>query len=296
MSRLIFAALLGVSFSELAKAQEVPGRDLLEFPLGALARPHALATTPAASLWNPALGAPTGAYRTEVTGAMLETPTDQAVSGRIFGISRRINGRLVATASFASIGVSDIVRTDTDPQSLGAIPYETVVFSGGASTVLRSVQLGAAVRYRSGVADTERRGVIATDLGFVIPRVFDQPIRVAGGTCMLSLFGRKESATWSGAADAPIFRRDSTVEVRAGYGISATQRRGTEHLSFVSVAAGAVDGQVGLARRVAYGTYVDAMRLGLGLRYGGYRLGIARNDQTVSAGSSYQVILSSSFK
>jgi hypothetical protein len=296
MSRIIFAALLGVGFSRLAKGQEVPGRDLLQFPLGALAQPRALAATSAGSLWNPALGAPAGSYRTEATIATLKTPTEQAVSGRILGVSRRINARWVATASFASIGVSDLVRTDTDPQSLGEISYGTIVISGGASTLWRSMQLGAAVRYRSGVADTERLGVVATDIGFVVPRLFDRPIRIAGGTCMLSLFGRKESATWSAAVDGPIFRRDSTVVVRAGYGISATERRGVEHLSFVSAVAGAVDGQVGLARRVAYASYVDAIRVGVGLHYARYRLGIARDDQPSSTGASYQVVLSSSFR
>jgi hypothetical protein len=97
------------------------------------------------------------------------------------------------------------------------------------------------------------------------------------------------------AVDAPVIRRDSTTELRGGYGISRTHRRETEHYTFVSGRMSAVDAQVGLARTVAYGTYVDAMRLGLGLRYARYRIAIAREDSPVGIGASYQFLLSSVF-
>src|SRR5213592_2323289 len=56
VSRLIFAASIAVAFAGPLRAQSrvVPGRDLLEFPLGALAEAQPLATQFGAGFWNPA--------------------------------------------------------------------------------------------------------------------------------------------------------------------------------------------------------------------------------------------------
>jgi hypothetical protein len=54
MSRFIFGLAVSFILSRTATAQQVPGRDLLEFPLGTLAESPALTRQIAGGLWNPA--------------------------------------------------------------------------------------------------------------------------------------------------------------------------------------------------------------------------------------------------
>src|SRR4051812_32923541 len=56
-----------------AGAQRVPGRDLLDFPLGALAEPPVIASSDVA-LWNPANIIPAAGNRGRVGFAALQTP------------------------------------------------------------------------------------------------------------------------------------------------------------------------------------------------------------------------------
>ena len=65
MSRFIFAAL-GVLWVRGAAAQQVPARDLLEFPLGLAAEAAGLSSRMPAALWNPAATALPHAMRAEV--------------------------------------------------------------------------------------------------------------------------------------------------------------------------------------------------------------------------------------
>ena len=54
MSRFIFATLGSLVLTAAAAAQQVPGRDLFEFPLGLLAEAPALSMQMTGGLWNPA--------------------------------------------------------------------------------------------------------------------------------------------------------------------------------------------------------------------------------------------------
>jgi len=54
MSRFIFAALGSIVLAGPVAAQQVPGRDLFEFPIGLLAEPAALSAQMTGGLWNPA--------------------------------------------------------------------------------------------------------------------------------------------------------------------------------------------------------------------------------------------------
>ncbi len=293
---MIFAAFLGALSAGRAKAQEVPGRELLSFPLGALALPRTLAESSVGAFWNPASGVLDPGVKAELAFAGLTTPLEQGVDGRMVAGAMALHRGWVASASFATVGVSDIVRTETDPQTLGEIAYQTTVTSLSMARRWPAVQFGAALRYRTGTIDTEERGVVATDVGLVVPRLFDVPIRIAASTFMFAPTNRTESASYLASADAPLFQRDSSVTVRGGYAVTVTERRETEHYAFVSVRQRFVDAQVGLCRTVEFGTYVDAMRFGLGLRYGRYRIRIAREDGAAGIGASYQFLLSSVFR
>jgi hypothetical protein len=293
---MIFAALLGALAAGLAKAQEVPGRELLTFPLGALALPRPLPESTLGALWNPAAGVLGPGDKGEVGFSALTTPLEQGVNGRMVSGAMAFAHGWVGLASFAAVSVSDIVRTETDPQTLGEIAYQTSVTSLGVARGWSDVQVGAALRYRNGTLDTEHRGVVATDAGVTVSRLLGTPIRLAASTFMFAPTDRTESATYLTGIDAPIVRRDSAFTVRGGYALTVTERRSTEHYAFVSLTQRYVDAQLGLARTVEFGTYLDAMRFGLGLRYGRYRIRISREDGTAGAGGSYQFLLSSVFR
>ena len=52
----------------------------------------------------------------------------------------------------------------------------------------------------------------------------------------------------------------------------------------------------GLARQSAYGFSTTRLRLGLGLRYARYLVGVAREEGTAGLGSTYQFLLTTVFR
>src|SRR5215468_8995107 len=118
MSRFTFAALASVLVSAPAAAQRVPARDLLEFPLGLLADAPSLSTRMTASLWNPASRSSDSTVRADIGLAGLTTPQNQGAQLEMIGAKYLIRPGLSAALSFAQTSVSDIIRTETGPQSI----------------------------------------------------------------------------------------------------------------------------------------------------------------------------------
>jgi hypothetical protein len=295
MSRLIFVALASFVVTGAAAAQQVPGRDLLDFPLGLLADAPALSTEMPASLWNPAASSLTGDRKLEFGLTGLTTPQEQGVSLDMGGVSYRFRPSLTGSLSFAQASVADILRTDTDPQSLGGeISYGTTLLSAGLSTTRGRTSLGVAARYRWGALDTDRSGVLSMDVGTVVDRVAGTPVRVALSTFLLSP-SPKEDPTYLAAADVPLVRRDSTLEVRAGYSRSQTNDRGHEDYAFATSTFHELDLSGGLAQSTMFGHTNRRMRLGFGLRYAGYTVAIGRDDGAAGFPASYQFLLTRVF-
>src|ERR1043166_5050184 len=134
MSRFTFAALAVLALSRPAAAQQVPGRDLLDFPLGSLAEAPALSGRMTAGLWNPATSTLNPNVRGSVGVAALWTPQEQGVRLQMLAGEYRVRSGLTASLSLAQASVSDIFKTETDPQSFGdQIPYGTTLLSVGAA-------------------------------------------------------------------------------------------------------------------------------------------------------------------
>jgi hypothetical protein len=297
MSRLIFVALSSFVVTSAAAAQQVPGRDLLDFPLGLLAEAPALSTKMAAGLWNPATSVLTGNRKFDFGLAGLTTPQEQGVRLEMAGLSYRLRPSLTGSLSFAQASVADILRTDANtPQSLGAeIPYGTTLVSAGLSTSRGNTSLGIAARYRWGALDTDRSGVPSVDAGAIVDRVAGTPLRLALSTFLLSPAPSKEDATVLAAADVPVLRRDSTLEVRAGYSRSQTERRGHEDYAFATSSYRQLDLSGGLAQSTIFGHVNRRMRLGFGLHYAGYTVAIGRDDGAAGFPASYQFLFTRVF-
>jgi hypothetical protein len=291
MSRFIFATLASAVLTGAAAAQEVPGRDLLDFPLGVLAEAKALSTQMPGGLWNPAASALSSSARGAFGVAGITTPMEQGVRLEMLGADYRVRPALTASLSFADASVSDIFKTATDPQTLpgGAIPYGTSLLSGGLAWRRDNLRVGAAARYRWAALDSDHSGVVSLDGGAILDGVAHTPVRLAVSTFLLSPSGR-EAATYLAAADVPIVSRDSTFVLRGGYSIDHTEGRGRDEYAFATTSYHMFDANIGVAQSTAYGNVSRRMRLGLGLRYAAYTVAIGREDGAAGIGASYQFL------
>jgi hypothetical protein len=293
MSRFIFAALGSFILAGPAAAQQVPGRDLFEFPLGLLAEPAALSSQMAASLWNPAAGQLRPAQRAAVGIAELYSPQEQGVRLGMIGAAYALRPSITATASVASAWVTDLLRTETDPQSLGGeIPYASTLLSLGVATAQHGVTVGTAVRYRSGAADNARAGMVALDGGMIVERVAGLPLRFAASTFLFRPSRPNNEASYQLGADVPLplFALDSVASLRAGYAYDFMGPRGREGYTFALGRYRQLDLSAGVAKTSAYGFTDLRWRLGCGLHYAGYTVAIGREDGAAGLGASYQIL------
>src|SRR5438045_3054555 len=200
MPRLIFAALAAVLSAHAVAAQQVPGRDLLEFPVGALAEPRASTTRMPGGLWNPAAAALSPSTRAAFGLAGVTTPQEQGVQVQMVAAEYLVKPTVTASLSFVQASVSDILKTETDPQSLGAeIRYGTSLLSAAAAARRSNLTFGVATRYRWAELDTEHSGVLSIDGGAIADHVGGTPARIAVSTFLFSPSRKREAATYLAA-------------------------------------------------------------------------------------------------
>jgi hypothetical protein len=297
MSRLAFAAFASVIVSTSAAAQKVPARDLFEFPLGLMADAPPFSNRMPASLWNPASRAMTAASHAEIGVAGLTTPQAQGVQLDMLAAEYRFRPDMSLALSFAQASVSDILRTEGDPQSLGGeIPYGTNLVSVGVATTPRPSRLGTwsagvAARYRWATVDDSHGGALSTDAGVIVDRLFGTPLRGAASTFLFSPNRSLDVATYMLAVDAPVLRRDSTTTVRLGYSLAQTPSHGRDDYWFTNVDRRWLDVSGGFDWSTAFGSLDRRLRLGIGLRYASYLVAVAREEGSAGLGANYQFLL-----
>ena len=87
----------------------------------------------------------------------------------------------------------------------------------------------------------------------------------------------------------------TAYDLRAGLSWQHDQGSGNEGYVYASGRAGIFDVRGGVARRTAFHESTSRLRLGLGLRYARYVVGVAREDGTAGIGASYQFLLTTTF-
>jgi len=295
MSRFIFAAL-GVLWVRGAAAQQVPARDLLDFPLGLSAEAAGLSSRMPAALWNPAATALPRDFRGEFGFAGLATPQDQGVQLEMIGGSYRIR-RITTALSYVQAGVNDIIRTESDPMSRpGEISYGTTMISAGAAGTWGDVSLGAAARYRRGTLDAGNNTALSIDGGLIVNRIAGTPVRASVSTFLFSPWHNSEATTYLFAADAPVIRRDSTLQLLAGYSWAQTESRGHDQYISANVTYTRFEAGLGILQSTYFGETARRVRLGLGLHYADYKLSLAREEGAGGFGASYQFVFTRSVK
>jgi hypothetical protein len=307
MCRLIFARAASIAavaasvvgaavlFPGPLSAQRVPGRELLELPIGAIGEPVAIATEGGDGFRNPAALLLPGTLKARGTVATLATGA-QDVSAQLIAAAYALPDRTTVGLSLVHAAVSGIARTETDPQSVGAdVPYNTLVVSATvARRQLEHVVAGASLRYQTGQLDGSRGSTVGIDGGVLVTgltRRFDA--RVGASSFLWSPgAGRGDGVGLNVAGDARAVGRDSLASARVGYSFDYTGDLGYEHYGFATGRLGRWEARAGMARNTAFDDTVTLLRFAIGLHYARYTLGVAREDNPAGLAPTYQFMLS----
>jgi hypothetical protein len=295
MRRAAISSLLFVAAPAVALAQRVPGRDLLDFPLGTLADAPVLSTASGLGLGNPATVWIPGEHLGRVSLMALQTPADVGVSVEALALAVSLPQQVVASFSIVQASVNDIPRTEFDPQTLpGDIPYSTSLFSVGAARRQENVTAGVVVRYRVGSLDDQRRGALGLDAGVLADSILGLPIRAGASTFLWRPANRSDEETaYSGAVDGRVYGLSPSREARVGYSLTLVEQRTVEHYAFASGTEGRWNGTAGLLRHESSGEGEWGLRIGIGLRHKRYHIGVARDSARDGIGGIYQFTLTS---
>lgn len=274
---------------------EIPGRELLRFPVGLIAEPAALPGLFSGGFWNPAAAVlPEGTTWRLSAGAM-STPSDVSVSANAGAITGKWRGSSL-TLSLVRAAVGGLVRTDSDPLTIGTdVQYSTIVASVGiARPAGRNFAWGLAARFRSGQIDLAQSDGISLDGGVVADHITSQDLRVGVSTLLSSPWSKgHEHASFIGSADIRVAQLDSARVIRTGIAMMTTQGSESEQFLFASGRYGAWELRGGPVRTYAYGGDNLRTRLGLAVRHAGYAVGVAREGSPNGLGPTYQFVLSS---
>lgn len=276
-------------------AQLVPGRDLLSFPLGLTTEAPALGTTAGFGLWNPAsVRVPEGSRARFAVGTM-SAPVDVAVTAQLATVAARWRDGTTIGIGIAHASVNDLLRTDSDPQSIGdEIQYATTLVSLMAAHPLGPVTLGAALRVRSGRLDNISRHAVSVDLGVISRGLGSRDVRLAASTFLASAVSNEhERAQLLTAIDARLVGTDSLRTSRIGASYTAGDGLTRETFGYVAARWARLEGRLGAARTEAFGHTNWRGRLGVAFHHRAYVIGVAREEGAGNLSATYQFTLSS---
>ena len=298
MRRLIFGTLLAIAVTRALPAQRVPGRELLDFPVGTLGEAPTLARSSGDGLWNPAAIVLASDARFKVSVAALNTPSDQGVSSHLLAAAVQIPGRRTVGLSVVRAGVSEIWRTETDPQTSGPeIPYTATIVSASLAQRRNGLSLGLAGRYRHGQMDGLQRGAFGLDGGLMLQGLLGLDLNLGAATFLWRPGDSgNERTTFSAAADLRVVGRDSLRQARVGYSLSLTEQSATEHYALASGRHGVWQGRLGVVHHTEYGHADWRLRVGVGVHYARYTIGVAREENGAGLAPSYQFGLSATIE
>lgn len=292
MRSFIFATALGIASAACAHAQYIPGRDLLAFPIGSIAEAPALAVVAGDGFSNPATIKLVGARARVMVGA-LTTPADQAVAAQFGALAVALPLNTTVALSYVRASVNDLIRTESDPLSQDQIPYNANVLSLAAARRQRAhLVTGVAVRYQAGEADRDRARTIGVDAGIVADGLVGQDLRIGVSSYLWRpANGRVEHNTFHFATDLRLAGESERREARAGYGLTFAPQSAREHFLFLAGRHGIWEGRAGITRHEAFGSADWRLRLGGGLQYARYTVGVARDDAGAGLSPTYQFVL-----
>jgi hypothetical protein len=199
--------------------------------------------------------------------------------------------------SIAHAAVTDLLHTDTDPQSIGdEIPYSTTVVSVGvARRVDAHFVAGAALRWHTGNVEGQRGSVLATDAGVVLDHLTGQDVRLAAST-FLATFRLDDSPVLAFAGDVRVAGADSSRAVRAGMAYQRTRNADTELYPYLEGRFMSVTARGGLVRVDEFSSATWHMRFAVALQHDGYTLSLVREENEGGLNPTYQIAVTSVFR
>lgn len=276
-----------------AQSQQIPGRDLFDFPLGSVAEGSALALQTGDGLRNPAaILLPAGA-RGRLGISSLLTSSDQGVSAQQASAAFLWRGSTLGV-SVARAAVGGIARTDTDPQSVGSdVPYGALIVSAlAARRQSRQLYGGVALRLLRGEFDLTTRSTIGIDAGVVAEHLTRVDARIAAS----SFFWRPAAESGDGqtlslSGDVRALGSGDTKNARAGYAFSTTPGLSREQYVFASARYLVWEARTGIASTDAFSHTTTRWRLAIGAHVDRYFAAISREDSPSGIAASYQFTL-----
>ena len=313
MRHILFAAscwgvsCLGVRVGNaqtVPSSRPIPGRALLDFPLGTLGEAPALSTAAGGGLFNPAAILGPDPARLRVSLAQLERAGDAGAEGQVVAVVARVDRQTEAGLSFARMSVGGGDRTGLgDPETQGSVPYGTWVLSGVAARRLgwafrNRLGIGVAGRYRSAVSDTTRASVGAADVGVYADRLFGKLDARFAAASYLWLPGREsvERPSFHAAADVRVAGPDATREVRTGIAHGATRDGVRETFVYAAGRWRYAEGRLGVARASDFEGPQTHTRLAVTFHSSRFSVGVGRETSESNFGALYQFNLSTLFK
>ena len=297
MRRFVSANLAVALASAMSAAQQLPGRDLFDLPIAALAEGTALALFAGDGLRNPASLYVSGRERGRLSLSSLATGREQRVGAQTLALAYAVRGTTIGL-SLARSSVSDIARTDTDPQTIGPdVRYGlTVISLAAARREGGTLTSGIALRYQSGELDIEQRRELGVDAGVIIDSLTGRDITVAASSFLWrpgTVGPGGSGAALSAGVDASAItlRRIGNTNLRVGYAWTGTPQMSNEHFGYVTLRTRVWDARAGAARVVTSNDATTRLRIALGARSGRYRLGVAREENPYGLSPSYVFVL-----
>ena len=294
---LVMLGLLGAASA--ASGQQATGTTLWRLVGTTLATPPALATGPAAAIWNPAQTEDSARLQLGVDA--IQTPSAVDATGIIATVRARAGKLGQLGFIYGRVGLSDVSQTVDSPDPTGStIPVYTFAVGGTWSRLVAGTSLGATLALHETRLDVSRADRWTIDVGGSRP-LFSDRLRVAAATHFFSslrandpaqdIYAGVEGRIWSGAMSG------NRVVVRGRYGISFAHGFTADH----QFGAGAEFGKTAaldlmLAHEGSYGPGSWRPVGGLRLSIGKYRITIARDGGVNDLGSSYRVGVDMRFK
>jgi hypothetical protein len=298
MRHLTFALAIAALAPAVAAAQRVPGRDLLHFPVAALDRPAALGTELADGLGNPASLTTLAGARLRIGAAALQTSEAQAVTAQLLTASHSLSERIVVGVTAARWSVDDIASTSASPDaSDGNLSYATAMLSvTAARRNTRNVSVGIALRARTGTVAGMRHTALAVDGGILADNLWrDARLGVASFLWRPAQTEDERTALHL-AGDLRVWGTSPLQEARAGIAADFTERDERLEFIYTSGRSGPIAVRLGLAREVRWRAGPWRTRLGVGLHYEKYIVGVAREDGVAGLGPVYQFNINATYR
>jgi len=299
MCRRAFCFAVAAAWTPVASAQRVPGRDLLEFPIGTMAEAPPLATLSRDGLWNPATILLDPDQRGRVAASALDGPVQQGVAVQAFSAALPLPSSVTIALSVLRASVRDLPRTEGDPQSVGSdIRYGTTLVSASiARRFSNVVDAGLSLRYRRGELDTEVRVVMAMDAGVLVHLPGKGDVRLAASTFLLQpAWGGNSESRLSAAVDARALGTRDDKQLRTGYSLSYTGALATEHYAFLSGRLQMLEVTGGMLYSGVHGGTSFRSRFGVGLRSSTLAVGLSREENSSGIAPAYQVMITAYLK